>query len=82
MQYEFQTLIFVKQSTGHSHRVKITSLNRVKNQTLTVAYNFRGNVKRNKTLLVPSLEQLRAHQPDSGTKGKVQRKKSKKKTKC
>jgi len=51
---------------GHSHRVKITSLNRVKNQTLTVAYNFRGNMTKTKILLVPSSEQLRVQQPDSG----------------
>ena len=39
--------------TGYFHLVKITALNRRKNQTLTVEYNFEGGMKKTKTLFVP-----------------------------
>lgn len=38
--------------TGNS-LVKITALNREENKTLTVEYNFLGNMKKTKTLYVP-----------------------------
>ena len=56
----------MNRSNGRPPRVKITSLNRHKNQTLTVAYNFRGNLTITETLLVPSSKQLRVQQPDTG----------------
>jgi len=61
-----ETEVPFKEMPGYSHLVKISSLNRHMSQTLTVEYNFRGNVKRTKQFLVPSSEQQRVQQPDSG----------------
>ena len=46
-----QREILFEEVAGHSHRVKITSVNRVKNQTLTIDYNFHGNISTTLTTL-------------------------------
>ena len=54
-QYENKRELSFNKVAGYSP-VKINGLNRLENMTLTVQYNFRGNITKTKTLYVPYSE--------------------------